>query len=246
MSKPLAASQKGYRMIPKRIHQTARSKLLSPAEQRLGQRNRRVLVNWKFDIWDDHDNLALMKRCFPNHVARYERIVRGVIRADIARCMYLYVFGGLYMDTDYKIIRPIDDDVLSHICILPVSRADEYWDPNFRVCNSVIASEEGYPFWKDFIDVVFSIPDLETLSEDRVETSTGPEALTRFYLKRRLDYPGIYTVPRKYFHPRVSCRGLYYDRSFSSYGVHLCWASWRSSGLLRRFETRLVRYITSL
>ncbi len=232
-------------MIPKLIHQTSRSKILSPEEERLRRRTAKILPNWKMNIWDDRDNIEIVRKSFPDHFDKFMAIKRGVVKADIVRCVYLYAFGGLYIDTDYKILRPIGDEILKCHCVLPVSRSDDQASPDFRICNSVLASEPRHPFWEGFLNRIFTFPDLEQLPESLVEKVTGPEGLTRFYLDNRNVYTDLYVAPRKFFHPLITCKGLSYDRSYPSYGAHLCWGSWRSKGIFKSVKTFITRKLTS-
>lgn len=232
-------------MIPKIIHQTSPTKNLSPEEERLRRRVVRMMPDWKMNLWDDEDNVHIVGKFFPEYLDTFNSIGRGVVKADIARCVYLYAFGGLYIDTDYKVLKPIGDEIVSHNCVLPVSRSDDQMSPDFRICNSVFASVPKYPFWKAFLDQIFSFPELEKLPENLVEKVTGPEGLTQFYLDNRKFYPDIFVPPRKMFHPQITLRGLSYDHSYPSYGAHYCWGSWRSKGVLKNVKNYLVRKVTS-
>jgi mannosyltransferase OCH1-like enzyme len=232
-------------MIPKIIHQTSRTKNLSSEEERLRRRIRRIMPDWQLNIWDDADNLEIVRKFFPAEFDKFNSLRRGVVKADIARCVYLFAYGGLYIDTDYKILKPIDDEILSHQCVLPVSRSDDQSSPEFRICNSVMLSMPSHPFLKAFLGQIFSCPYLEKLPENLVEKVTGPEGLTKFYLENKSSYPDIYVPPRKFFHPLITMKGLSYDHRYSSYGAHLCWGSWRSKGLLRNAKTYLTRKISS-
>lgn len=231
--------------IPRLIHQTAATHAVSPEERRLRRRAQRLLPGWRFRLWDDADNQALMARHFPALAARFAAIRRGVVRADIARCAFLHAQGGWYMDTDYKLLRPFDPALLQHACVLPISRDDDPASPGFRVCNSIMASVPGYPLWADFITGLFDRHTPEALDEGAVELVTGPEGLTAFMLAHRDRYPGIHTPPRRAFHPPITAHGLSYDKRHSSYGAHLCWGSWRSTSPLRAAKTLLVRKVTS-
>ena len=148
------------------------------------------------------------------------------------------------MDTDYKLLRPFDPALLRYRCVLPVSRDDDPASLGFRVCNSVFASEPGYPLWADFIGSIFDHTP-EALDEAEVEAITGPEGLTAFVLANRARYAGLVFPPRKDFHPPITTYGLSYDKTSASYGAHLCWGSWRSKSPLRAAKTLLVRKITS-
>ena len=83
-------------------------------------RMRSILKDWDYAFWDDFDNDRLVAQYFPQFIERFRNIERGVVRADIARCMYLYIHGGFYFDTDYKILAPIADDI---------------FDPNLRAAH---------------------------------------------------------------------------------------------------------------
>jgi mannosyltransferase OCH1-like enzyme len=232
-------------MIPKLVHQTSASKLLSPEEERLRRRIKALMPDWKINTWDDGDNAKIVMNSFPKYFDKFAAIRRGVVKADIARCVYLYSFGGVYIDTDYKILRPIDEEILQYHCVLPVSRSEDPLSPYFRVCNSVMASDARHPFWEEFLAQIFSVPNLEDLPEKVVEKVTGPEGLTKFYLDNRSRFPDIFVPPRKFFHPQIKYKGLSYDRSYPSYGAHLCWGSWRSRGILRDFKTLITRKLSS-
>ena len=87
------------------VHQTAPTRSLTAEERRLGVRNQALMPGWKFHLYDDEDNRRIMWEAFPEFAGEFQKIKRGVVRSDIARCVYLYHFGGWYLDTDYKIIR---------------------------------------------------------------------------------------------------------------------------------------------
>ena len=231
-------------MIPRRIHQTSRTKLLTFEERQHRRRIRRILPDWQLDLWDDADNDRLVSELFPGYYPAYSQIKYGVAKSDIARICYLLKYGGFYLDTDYKLLRPFGDDLLSRSCILPVSRSENLLSPEFRVCNSILASEPGHPFWKQFIDFIFQESKIGDISEENIEKITGPEGLTDCFLKYKGSFTDIYLPPRNDFHPPVIYKGLTWKRGLNSYGVHLCWGSWRSKGILKRMKSVVVRKIT--
>jgi mannosyltransferase OCH1-like enzyme len=223
-------------MIPKIIHQTSRR--LTWEEARLSRRIRSMLPGWEYRLWSDTENETLVARRFPQYLPAFRAIQRGVVKADIVRYMYLSVFGGFYMDTDYKILRAINNNTLSRACVLPISRST---DSLFRLGNAILGSEPAHPFWDDFIAHIFSEAGLASLVEARVEKVTGPEGLTDFYLANKELYTGIYLPPRHVFHPPLTCGGFAFRGDNSTVGVHLCWGSWRSKnvpGSIRRFVHR--------
>jgi mannosyltransferase OCH1-like enzyme len=231
-------------MIPKLIHQTSASKDISFEERQLQKRFRRFLPDWELKLWDDADNANLVLRTFPAYYSAYNKLRRGVAKADIARIIYMYVYGGFYFDTDYKLLKGIGDDILQKTCVLPISRHNDPGSPEFRVCNSVFGSTPTYHFWKDFVCHIFENQDVELVDEYNIEKITGPEGLTKFYVENQNRYPEIYLPKRNSFHPLITYKGLFYEKGHSSYGAHLCWGSWRTKNLAKKIKTMAVRKIT--
>jgi mannosyltransferase OCH1-like enzyme len=247
-------------MIPLRIHQTAPTKFPSLEEKRVISRNKSICPDWEFCFYDDADNQNVMQEAFPEFFEQFLAIKRGVVQADIIRCVYLYQFGGWYLDTDYRLLRRLKGDVtvldatsgkasaqwldlLSQKLILPVSGIPGK-DQHF-VCNSILASEKGHPFWRAFIEHLFSNDKLISLDEHSVEGLTGPLGLSRFYLQNKDRFPDVCIPLKKYFHPRITRWGFSYEQHPDSYGVHWCWGSWRSKKLSRKVKNLLTRKVTS-
>ena len=225
-------------MIPRSIHQTARDKALSWEEERLAARLRRLLPGWTYRVWDDADNLALMRSAFPHRVDAYLRLPFGVMRADVARYAILHAHGGWYFDTDYKLRRPIGDDLMAAACVIPLEydegdvRAETGRAAGIGLGNSVMGSAAGHPFWAALIDDIFArIGAGAAGGEAAVVPATGPEAATRFLLANRDSFPDIVLPPRNLFHPRLSLLAMRTSADADTYGAHLCWGSWRGRPL---------------
>ncbi len=232
--------------IPKIIHQTAPTKDLTWEERRLIARMLTILSGWQYHLWDDNDNDRFVAGHFPQYVEQYRRIKRGVVKADLARYMYLYVHGGFYFDTDYKLLAPIGEDLLSHPCVLPVSRGVADNPSTMRLGNGVMGSIPRHTFWSDFLRDLFVTGKLESLAEDRIEKTTGPEGLTDFFLRHRQRYADVFLAPRTMFHPPLTAANFYYRASSDTVGAHLCWGSWRTKNILRLARNVFTRKLTAL
>ena len=245
-------------MIPKVIHQTAKTKNTTWEEGRLSRRLRKILSDWEYHLWDDQDNDRLLAEGFPQHVDAYRRIRHGVLRADIARCVYMHLFGGFYFDSDYRLFRSIPDAVLSETCILPHEwgsihllghdgGTESDWEKAFRLGNSVFGSRPGYGFWSDFINYVFEEkkPD-QIVDATQIPGISGPYALTRYFLQNRRRYKDAWVPEAKLFHAAPAYFGLVNATGGESYGVHLCWGSWRHLDLLGAAKTIARRKISAL
>lgn len=247
-------------MIPSKIHLTAPTKRLTTEENRVIARNKAILLDWEFSFYDNADNEHVMQVAFPEFFDQFRAIKRGVVQADIMRCVYLYQFGGWYLDTDYRLLRRLEGevcalnstnestpssslDLLSQKLILPISGIPEK-DRHF-ICNSILASEKGHPFWRAFIEHLFSNDKLILLDEHSVEGLTGPLGLSHFYLENKDRFPDVCLPLKQYFHPRITTWGFSYDQHPDNYGVHWCWGSWRSKRLPRKIKNIITRKITS-
>ena len=111
-------------MIPKIFHQS--SKYFTWAERRLAKRAQTFMPEWTYHAWTDEDNLALVEKIFPGNVKDYVRLPHGGSKVDIARYLYMYQYGGIYFDTDFRFFRAINEDLLSSHCILGV---EQQYDP---------------------------------------------------------------------------------------------------------------------
>lgn len=247
-------------MISKIIHQTAPSKSLTTEEQRVLRLNKRLLPEWDFRFYDDTDNERVMAETFPEFAEAFRGIRRGVVQADIIRCVYLYQYGGWYLDTDYRLLRPLEGmvinseyssignsgdevDLMEQSLILPVSGTpgrDQH-----VVCNSILASEKGHPLWAEFIKQLFSNANLSSLDEHAVEGLTGPLGLSRFYLANKTRFSDVCLPDKHYFHPRITKWGFCYEKHPENFGVHWCWGSWRSKRFHRKIKNLLTRKVTS-
>lgn len=237
--------------IPRIYHNTAPSRDLSWEERMLLRRTRKQLKDWKFCLWTDDDIDAIMREDHVSVYNKYREITRGILRSDIGRYAILYRFGGIYADTDYKFIT-FPKELVTAPCTLPIEAGvspggkEALGDEPFRLGNALLASAPGHAFWRDLIVHIFATHSLAQLhAEDPIET-TGPEALTRFWLKRTQDYPDIALQPKVRFYPDLTWSRAGIARSKETIGIHMCWGSWRGRGTLHHLRTIARRKLTCL
>lgn len=68
----------------------------------------RVNPAWRVKLWREENIKALWFEKFPQYKDVWGK-TKPIQRADIARLMILYVFGGMYADLDCIPSKPIDD-----------------------------------------------------------------------------------------------------------------------------------------
>ncbi|MBD4908564.1 hypothetical protein GUF77_02925, partial [Xanthomonas citri pv. citri] len=75
-------------------------------------------------------------------------------------------YGGFYFDTDYKLLRTLGADVLAQQCVLPIEEGAP-GNEQFKIGNAVFGSEAGHPFWRAFIEHIFTTHAPEMLEDHR-------------------------------------------------------------------------------
>lgn len=215
-------------MIPKIIHQTARSADLSWEERQMTRRLRRILRGWDYHFWDDDANAALMRAHFPHHYDRYAAIRFGVAKSDIARYAYLHIHGGWYFDTDYKLLRSIDDTMLGERCVVPLEHGNGQVRSAMQLGNAVMGSEAGNDFWTGLIDFIFAERHPEAIV-DRADiiAATGPRAMSDYYRIHHDRHSDLLLPKKNVFQPDIALFALRTSATRDTYGIHLHWGSWR-------------------
>ncbi|MFZ0930337.1 MAG: glycosyltransferase, partial [Syntrophobacteraceae bacterium] len=99
-------------MIPKLIHQTAKTHELPSEWRRFQQIVRELHPAWEYRLWTDEDNDAFVKKEYLNFLPVFRAFSKGIMRADVIRYLIMYRIGGLYLDLDYEMLKPFD--LLAH------------------------------------------------------------------------------------------------------------------------------------
>ena len=168
-------------MIPRILHQVWVGPNPLPedfARYRESWRNHHP--DWEMRLWTEES--------LPKDLVRpevYERMRKPTERSDMIRLEILFRFGGVYVDTDFECLRPID----------PLIEGTEFFTCDLkpgRVNNAVIGSVRGHPLLER------ALRELRPRAEYGYDKhGTGPfflEALVR-------DQAGVTIYPPHYFYP---------------------------------------------
>ena len=95
--------------IPRNIFQTWSTKKISDNFNMLCQTWREKNSNYAYFFYDDDDCEKFIKKHFDEKVYNiYLRIIPGAFKADLWRYCILYVYAGIYVDTDTICLEKID------------------------------------------------------------------------------------------------------------------------------------------
>lgn len=212
-------------MIPRIVHLTTKTGELTKDEKLILKKNKKIFSDWEFKIYSDEDNHRIIEEFFPEFLDKYNNISRGVMKADVVRCLYLYLYGGLYIDTDYQFFKHIPDEWLNKECVIPAEHYESDGTPFLGNC--IFFSQKGYGFWYDFIKHLFENYDLSSTKEHEIISCTGPGGVTKFFLENKDKYPSLTYTPKAVFHPSIINHRLGIKKGQETVGAHYCFGGWR-------------------
>lgn len=240
-------------MIPKIIHQTVKQKPATWEENRISRRNRKLLPTWEHHLHDDHDNQNLIDKHYPAYAEKFRSISAGVMKADIARLAYLVVYGGFYLDTDYKLLRSLDESLLHFDCVLGLERgalnkiSGHYeFSQDFKIGNAFFGARPNHPLFSGMLTRVLESVTSQKYFDLELMKISGPHGLTSFITENKQLLDGAFIGDSEVFFPDFAWKGLLPKRTSDTYGIHLCWGSWRSYRKLKDYKNKIRRLATAI
>lgn len=161
-------------MIPKIIHQTWKSKHNIPDKFRHWSSSfKEVNDGFKYCLYDDSDNLNLVKNFSPGLLSVYKEFPLEIYRVDFVRALYLLYYGGFYADMDFQCLRSLSkhcDSEVAIFCSMGNDMKFEHSVPNAMMCSPI-----GHSFWVFYL---YNIVNLFAKSIDSKVPIPAPEYLT--------------------------------------------------------------------
>lgn len=172
------------------------------------------IIKWNETNFDVH--------CMPFVEQAYEAKKYAFV-SDVARLIVVYEQGGIYMDTDVEVIKPLDD--------LLKNKAYMSFENNENVnTGQGFGAEAGFPLLKEHIDVYrnasFIIEDgslNQTACTKYTTDLLAKKGLIRNGEKQVIDSLTLY--PADFFNPLDSLTGKL-NKTENTYSIHWYDASW--------------------
>ena len=161
--------------------------------------NLRLSRNYEYRFVSTEERLAYVQAHASDRVVNaYLRLTDGAAQADLWRLVVLYYEGGVYMDIDATLLRPLD-------ALLANRDTFFLWDRR-HFSNFFLAAVPHHPLFASFIHrVVANIETYPAADGPSVFNTTGPGALTPILEPLPIDY-----VPRQ-----IAClQGVYTNEHF--------------------------------
>lgn len=214
-------------MIPKVIHQTWKTHILPDNVRKLHNKIKQLHPEWNVKLWSDADNLVLVEEYFPHLLDLYQALPYNIMRVDIVRYMYMFQFGGYYLDLDYEVLTPFDNTTSEADLLLPISNTE---NGCVILGNSIFGSIPNHIFWKDLLENLQNNPPVKKFyNKFEVLKLTGPDFISSIYFKNPEKYHGN-LVPKNIYHPDntlINHPNYRTDlRNIGTRGIHHCQGSW--------------------
>lgn len=149
----------------------------------------RLHPDWKYQLWDESTLPPLRNQDLYDHAAELCPGLEGQLRSDIVRYELLYQFGGVWIDTDFECLKPIDDLLDGVRCF--VARVTPKW-----LNNAIMGADPGHPFIGRLIDGLPASIAAHPGKAPRVVS--GPQYLTKQW---REDGEGVTVFAKEMFFP---------------------------------------------
>lgn len=201
-------------MIPKVIHQIWLGSELPDHLQVYVNSWRDTHPDWVFKWWTEKNLPELpvdIRLLYNSAGALYQDRRKYQFQSDLLRYVILERKGGVYVDTDFECLRPIDD-------LLDCAGFLSWEDQDRWLCNAIIGCEPHSPFMRVVIDgLMMNVANGSP--QDSPAKLTGPQYLTRKFEQQKPE--GWITYPQDMFYP-YSWRELYKGRLtfLDAYAVH--------------------------
>lgn len=185
--------------IPKVIFRTCWSHDIPEKWRLSGESIQTLMPDWENILMDDDENREFVEKHFPDFLPYYDAFPHNIQRADAIRYMFLYVYGGLYIDLDFEILNPLDElfTTDNEVYLVKSGNIGSYYT------NSFMASKPKSKFWLEVIEEMKKpLPFYIIGKHFTVMCSTGPIMLSRV-AKRTGTVIGV--TPAKYIMPCNIC-----------------------------------------
>ena len=176
------------------------------------------LDGWQYMLWTDKEitELSLYNKKYYDETDNYG------IKADLARTEILYQYGGVYIETDFECLRPLDILHYTYDFYIGIQPLDSQF---LQLGIGIIGSRAEHPILKHCIESV-----KDDWHKKGAPQKTGPIHFTMsFYLMSDLYGNVDIALPASYFYP-LGCYQKTADKNLwitnGSFGIHWWAKSW--------------------
>jgi mannosyltransferase OCH1-like enzyme len=161
-------------MIEKNIFQSWYTKVLDPLMQAKINVFKNLNPDYSYNLYDDNDMDNFVNEHFKGEIAEcYNKLNIIVAKVDFWRYLVLYKYGGIYLDMDSSIEKPLDELIRSTDEAIITAEGN----PGLYVQWALIFSK-GHPILKKTIELIISNIKNNSYPND-IHKMTGPSVYTK-------------------------------------------------------------------
>ncbi len=193
------------------------------------------IIEWNENNFDINSN---------QYVKEAHQMKKWAFITDYVRLWVLYTYGGIYMDTDVEVIKPLD--MFLH------EKAFSGFEDETHIPTGIIASEKNSPIIKELLGYYDNTPFI--LKDGSLNTQTNVATITNLMTQRGFIPNNTYQCidgfafyPKDYFCPREFLSEKT-DLTENTATIHYFNASWVSPKvkIWLFFKRRLTKYTPKL
>jgi mannosyltransferase OCH1-like enzyme len=164
-------------MIPKRIYQTWKTKDLPWGIKKVIKNMMDLNPSYSHYLYDDNEMDKFVLEHYPGDIYEaYNVLAIGAARADLWRYLILYKYGGIYLDIDAAILKPLDT-LIQHSDSAIITR--EMYEGLFN--QWILIFRKGHPLLKEVINQC--VENIKKKSSNNILHLTGSTVFTNIINK---------------------------------------------------------------
>jgi len=186
---------------------------------------------WNLQIWDENSFKSRLWMCMDQKLRDlYDSLPHVVQKADVARIIILYHFGGIYVDLDFACLQPLELRYVQSSFFAVVEH-------DGIICNGIFGSVPKHPMLKVVLDEWrdHGIPPFITDKKQWILNSTGPHRISTLW-RQHANKSGIVIEDdiQKFFPFSQAETRMYKDHNIeqiskmfpNALACHMYWGQW--------------------
>jgi mannosyltransferase OCH1-like enzyme len=164
--------------------------------------------SWNYYFWDEITIIKLLQ-LNKQWIKTYYKFIYLHQKVDYARYIILYIYGGVYIDIDVEMIKPLDDLLDKYknktliVSKLELKKFESLFFSGTNICinNGIIISVAKEKIIQKLIEHIDEHPTYNLLHNKffTINNTTGPKIFTKIILKNL--HPRVEILDNKYFEP---------------------------------------------
>jgi mannosyltransferase OCH1-like enzyme len=194
-------------MIEKNIFQTWSTRELHPEVQTIIDTFLQMNPEYTHHLYTDQEMDDFVNKTYPGPIADcYNRLQIMVAKADFWRYLVLYKYGGIYLDMDSSIVRPLSGWIREEDEAIITAEGN----PDLFV-QWALVFKKGHPVLKKTMELI-----VENIQQNRfpndIHKMTGPTVFTRAIQE-------VIGVPHRYINRNTDATFIKNDAKVRVYGI---------------------------